>query len=389
MRLYLFLLLTILSGVAVATEPNKKDLDAQKQLQIEINMEFMENLIPTPYAWDEGPTYRYEYLEGRELEIIWAARAELELLEASEVAFLRASIKRAVLKLNEAGLKQISVEVMNTLSHIPRPRTAAGSEVEVVHLQFFETKTKEVFAIARKESDSKKKAILDEAVFLLQRASLFYARLGRTKADACLIQQLYCRVNQGCFTECEILAAQRIRDTTCAIHGEYLISWFPPLKEATERWSTERAAALSGTNDMDAEACTKWLHAMKPIFIEKCGEEWTKKIYENPSLRTGMWLICARSMRCTALNYMGTTPPLSRTETDEALSSLPLVKENYDALQKYMHVLSIQCCNQVVASVTTEVILEAKPEIVPLHVAPDCGCGGTPQQTIVLPRWCK
>lgn len=361
------------------------------QAQETVNMKLYYDVKIRPYdkdlLFDTGPRYEYTYMDqGYEGEIIWSAREEVLLLSYSEVSFVKNAIRRAIDRCEKLGLTSNANALRSKLDQIPRISFVSGMEIEVINSQFLLEMAKSIFDIKQNQNDQKLNETFESAIYLLQRAHMFYVRIGHSKAEACLLEQLFCK---GHWTECDIVAAKRIRDTTCAMHADYLISWLDEVKISTETWSEAKARQLAGENDLDANACNLWLHEIRPHLEKVAGVEQTNKIMANPEIRSLYWLRVRRTMLCTSLNYIGKEPKLSQSDVTRILSERRnFVFEDSLALKKIIEDMAIKCCRPRAVIVAPEVIPVPVPEVVVPAPVGDCGCGGdTPQYQ--LPNWSR
>ena len=329
------------------------------------------------------PSYEVDYIDFNEkAKVIFDARLEVMRRGGSEISLLHNAIRRAADRCDSAGLTAYATELRDKIEKVPEIRVLVESEVEVLNELYFDQLAKIIFDMATAEKDQTRKGYLDSAVYLLQKAGKLYQRIGNSKAQACLLQQMYC---EGNLTDCKVAAARVLRDSTCALHGADILSWYPAVRVASQRWSQARIENLKGVNDLDMEACHRWLYAMRPIFIEVSGQKWVDENYSSPESRTGIWLAVTRTMRCRSLNYIGDMGPLTSTECTAAINEgANYRKADLKALHISMHKMDIACCGPA-----PTLSPQSAPQIILEIPSSGCGCGGPAPIRRVLPSWCR
>jgi hypothetical protein len=221
-------------------------------------------------------------------------------------------------------------------------------------------------------------------VQLLDRSAIFYLRVGRTRAEACLLAELHCRIARGketCWSPCEIKAASRMLKSVCAIHGELLAEWMPLLSSVHSKWSAEKARQLGGKSDFDGEACTAWLAEMRPYLKEAYGEAGLADLYKDSTKRTRLWLMARRGLACCSEDFYGDEGALTSTELKKALD-VELTAANTKELKVQVEKMYPPCSVKAVEVRPAETPkVEAQPRILiepppaaPIIVNPGC-CG--------------
>jgi hypothetical protein len=167
----------------------------------------------------------------------------------------------------------------------------------------------------------KKAGHMLRCAWLIERACLSYAGVAEARADACLLSELYCRVVAGHpYSPCEIQAAERKRMATCSRLAILAPQWVEVLAEPFSKWSAAKAQFCGGSSDLDARACVATLISLKPILEEHMGKTWVDDVYNSPRRRTQLWLLFARTLRCSADQFYGEEEVLPTEEFDSVLA---------------------------------------------------------------------
>lgn len=309
-------------------------------------------------------TFAYE----KDLRVVEAAYVEVVLKAGTEIAVLKRCILRSAEYAEAAGLVGFSVDLKLKAGEVHAP-PLCGKDNSVAEARYYRTEAAKV----RKKmegatEDEKAKYLL--CAKMLDRTAMFWLKVGHSRGDACLLNELYCRIvkaDKVCWNECEIQAAYRIGSSVCAQHGELLAEWMPVLAKVHGVWSVCKASQLGGANDLDAQACTLWLAEMKPYLAKVYPPAELKKLYESPELRTGLWLMTRRGLTCAKEDFYGSEDKLTEDEQKKCVKAAGKeVEENRLALERRLTLLFPECRKLLP---TGRPLLPAEPAII---LAPCC-----------------
>ena len=277
--------------------------------------------------------------------IVDEAYREVVLLGGTHIAMLRKSVDRAAFYADKAGLAALAAELRAMRNLVPQPVQCFGHEREATSAAFFRAKAAELRKLAETAAGEKKEALIHGAE-MLERAATFYLKVGHSKADACFLEELFCRILgvPPCYTPCEILVAERLRDASCAGHGDMLYEWMPVLSKVHAKWTKEKAMQLGGSSDFDHEACTVWLAEMKPLFQAVLSAEDLQSLYADPARRTRIWIMARRGLTCASERFYGTETRILKPQWDQILTAAGAeVEQNRQSLAQQMEVIHPKC----------------------------------------------